>query len=180
MQVWVVSSVGRAADFLSVGREFESLTTHQLDTHIAGSLAQLVEQRTLNPLVAGSTPSQPTIWMLSSVWLEHLPYKQRVIGSSPIASTIHHRPIPQFFKIDKRRDDLSFCLLFSVFCYHIFTSKVCVEIELNLFFNFIYVFAFLSAFIKTVAEIFRFITAKFAEIICTFTKILNGHIFTTI
>ncbi len=51
--------------------------------------------------------------MLSSVWLEHLPYKQRVIGSSPIASTIHHRPIPQFFKIDKRRDDLSFCLLFS-------------------------------------------------------------------
>ena len=54
----------------------------------AGLLAQLVEQRTLNPLVAGSTPSQPTTWMLSSVWLEHLPYKQRVIGSSPIASTI--------------------------------------------------------------------------------------------
>ena len=65
----------------------------------AGLLAQLVEQRTLNPLVAGSTPSQPTTWMLSSVWLEHLPYKQRVIGSSPIASTIHHRPIPQFFKM---------------------------------------------------------------------------------
>ena len=56
---------------------------------LSGSLAQLVEQRTLNPLVAGSNPSRPTmLWMLSSVWLEHLPYKQRVIGSSPIASTI--------------------------------------------------------------------------------------------
>ena len=54
---------------------------------LAGSLAQLVEQRTLNPLVAGSIPSRPTTWTLSSVWLEHLPYKQRVDGSSPLAST---------------------------------------------------------------------------------------------
>ncbi len=53
----------------------------------SGSLAQLVEQRTLNPLVAGSIPSRPTTWTLSSVWLEHLPYKQRVDGSSPLAST---------------------------------------------------------------------------------------------
>ena len=74
---------------------------------LSGSLAQLVEQRTLNPLVAGSNPSRPTmLWMLSSVWLEHLPYKQRVIGSSPIASTIF------FFEEPQGSYFLSFCCIY--------------------------------------------------------------------
>ena len=43
------------------------------------------------------SPHDPPRWMLSSVWLEHLPYKQRVIGSSPIASTIPIEPKGSFF-----------------------------------------------------------------------------------
>src|SRR5574344_2333920 len=35
--------------------------------------------------------------MFSSVWLEHLPYKQRVIGSSPITSTIDRKSINWMF-----------------------------------------------------------------------------------
>ena len=76
--MWVVSSVGRAADFQSVGRRFESFTTHHFyfEEFPNGSLAQSVEQRTFNPLVEGSNPSRPTIyftghyltgWVVSSV-----------------------------------------------------------------------------------------------------------------
>ena len=54
-----------------------------------GSLAQLVEQRTFNPLVEGSNPSQPTrvnIGRLAQLG-EHLPYKEGVISSILIATT---------------------------------------------------------------------------------------------
>ena len=50
-----------------MGRGFDPLTTHQTvpeqagDSSCGGLLAQLGEQRTLNPWVAGSIPSQPTI-----------------------------------------------------------------------------------------------------------------------
>ena len=48
------SSVGRATDCGSVGRGFETLRPPHLIEY--GSLAQLVEQGTLNPKVQGSNP----------------------------------------------------------------------------------------------------------------------------
>ena len=65
-----VAQLDRASDFESVGRVFESLRArfflfafppHDTSTSRAsfvsfGSLAQLVEQRTLNPLALGSSP----------------------------------------------------------------------------------------------------------------------------
>ena len=53
---------------------------------LRGSLAQSVEQRTFNPLVESSNLSQPTTGCLAQLG-EHLPYKERVIGSIPIATT---------------------------------------------------------------------------------------------
>ena len=56
-----------------------------------GAIAQLVEQRTENPCVTGSIPVGTTyiifFWSLSSVGSERLPYKQRVGGSNPSATT---------------------------------------------------------------------------------------------
>ena len=54
------SSVGRAPDRGSGGRGFEPLYPPHF---VCGSLAQLVEQGTLNPKVEGSTPSRPTIFL---------------------------------------------------------------------------------------------------------------------
>ena len=51
------SSVGRALDCDSSRRGFES---HQPPQFVFGPLAQLVEQRTLNPRVVGSIPTRPT------------------------------------------------------------------------------------------------------------------------
>ena len=56
------------------------------ETNYGGSLAQSVEQRTFNPLVESSNLSQPTTGCLAQLG-EHLPYKERVIGSIPIATT---------------------------------------------------------------------------------------------
>ncbi len=53
-----------------------------------GAIAQLVEQRTENPCVPGSIPGGTTSkWSYSSVGSEHLPYKQRVLGSNPSETT---------------------------------------------------------------------------------------------
>ena len=61
------------------------------ETNYGGSLAQSVEQRTFNPLVESSNLSQPTTGCLAQLG-EHLPYKERVIGSIPIATTISSFP----------------------------------------------------------------------------------------
>lgn len=58
------------------------------ETNYGGSLAQSVEQRTFNPLVESSNLSQPTTGCLAQLG-EHLPYKERVIGSIPIATTTY-------------------------------------------------------------------------------------------
>ena len=53
-------------------------------------LAQSVEQGTENPRVGGSIPPLGTIFKDGRIAQlgEHLPYKQGVIGSSPIVTTI--------------------------------------------------------------------------------------------
>ena len=50
-----VAQLDRASDFESAGRRFESCRAR-----FCGPLAQLAEQRTLNPQVEGSSPSWPT------------------------------------------------------------------------------------------------------------------------
>ncbi len=56
-----------------------------------GSLAQLAEQRTLNPSVAGSSPARPTVlYTMSRVvssGVEHLTFNQGVAGSNPARPT---------------------------------------------------------------------------------------------
>ena len=53
-------------------------------------IAQSVEQGTENPRVGGSIPPLGTIFKNGRIAQlgEHLPYKQGVIGSSPIVTTI--------------------------------------------------------------------------------------------
>ena len=59
-----VAQLDRATDSGSVCREFESLQARQYTGKIhllfLGSLAQLVEQLTLNQRVVGSNPTRPT------------------------------------------------------------------------------------------------------------------------
>jgi hypothetical protein len=47
----------RASDFESAGRAFESPRAHGEPKKLHGAIAQLAEQRTLNPFVEGSIPS---------------------------------------------------------------------------------------------------------------------------
>lgn len=52
-----------------------------------GLVAQLAEQRTLTPQVAGSIPSRPTISLPSSSGRGHLILNQRIAGPNPAGST---------------------------------------------------------------------------------------------
>ena len=100
----------------------------RLDRHFKkGLVAQSVEQRTENPCVGGSIPSQATIkWRISSAGrasalqaegrrfepvilhhkkvllaqlVEHLTFNQRVRGSSPLQDTIfENRRVPEIMK----------------------------------------------------------------------------------
>ncbi len=64
-----------------------------------GPIAQLVEQRTHNPSVAGSSPAGPTVWSAGADvgWVkcgainsagECLLHRQEVTGSNPVSPTI--------------------------------------------------------------------------------------------
>ena len=63
---------------------------------IYGLIVQWLEQGTFNPLVGVRFPVGPPLTLVKFIislddqlsWLEHLPYKQGVIGSSPISSTM--------------------------------------------------------------------------------------------
>ncbi len=96
------------------GRHFYSASVHSVCYAQDASVAQSVEQRTENPRVVGSIPTGGTRCGCSSSGRappcqgggsefeprkplqrgslaqlgEHLPYKQRVTGSSPVTSTI--------------------------------------------------------------------------------------------
>ena len=54
----------------------------------SASVAQWVEQRTLNPIVAGPTPVRGTIRAGSSSGLERLSYKEEAEGSNPSLPTM--------------------------------------------------------------------------------------------
>ena len=61
---------------------------------IHGLIAQLAEQRTFNPKVVGSMPTQPTRYSclrckygILAQWSEQSPFKREVLGSSPRGST---------------------------------------------------------------------------------------------
>ncbi len=73
---------------------------------LSGSLAQLVEQRTLNPLVAGSNPSRPTIMdaQLSLVRASAL----QAEGHRFESYSIHHF----FFEEPQGSYFLSFCCIY--------------------------------------------------------------------
>ena len=77
--------------------EFESL----IFRHYA-QIAQSVEQGTENPRVSGSIPLLGTTKKYKIKYGriaqlgEHLPYKQGVTGSSPVATTIKYGGVAQF------------------------------------------------------------------------------------
>ena len=62
-------------------RGFNSLRLHH------ALIAQLVERRTFNPGVGGSSPSGRTIWMWLNL-VEHLAWDQGVGGSNPLIQTM--------------------------------------------------------------------------------------------
>ena len=61
------------------------------NTCLNASVAQWVEQRTLNPIVAGPTPVRGTIRAGSSSGLERLSYKEEAEGSNPSLPTMFTR-----------------------------------------------------------------------------------------
>ena len=55
---WDLSSAGRASALQAEGHRFKSCRSHLFFVNIKyGGIAQLVEQRTENPCVAGSIPA---------------------------------------------------------------------------------------------------------------------------
>ena len=76
-------------------------------------IAQSVEQTAVNRQVTGSSPVQGAMRVQLS-WLEHLPYKQRVRGSSPCTRTINKIFIIYLF-INNRRCSAIIIILFGGF-----------------------------------------------------------------
>ena len=76
-------------------------------------IAQSVEQTAVNRQVTGSSPVQGAMRVQLS-WLEHLPYKQRVRGSSPCTRTINKIFIIYLF-INNRRYSAMIIILFGGF-----------------------------------------------------------------
>ena len=75
-------------------------------------LAQLVEQRTFNPFVVGSTPAHPTIIFKKPCCLTHQGFFLAAWNSDPLSSRAGQRPIlkrdavishPQWFERPPRR-----------------------------------------------------------------------------
>lgn len=62
-------------------RGFNSLRLHH------ALIAQLVERRTFNPGVGGSSPSERTIWTWLSL-VERLAWDQEAGGSNPLVQTM--------------------------------------------------------------------------------------------
>ena len=88
--IWITSLIVKCFvfyfDFFC--RLGKKILTLQSQKRKRDSVAQLVEQMTLNHWVEGSSPSGVTeIGAFSSAGLEHLPYKQRVGGSNPSTPT---------------------------------------------------------------------------------------------
>ena len=67
----------------------EKLSTISSISNVNDSVAQLVEHLPFKERVLGSSPSRITknVRALSSVGSEHLPYKQGVTGSNPVGPT---------------------------------------------------------------------------------------------
>ena len=57
-----VAQLDRASGYGPEGRGFESLQVRQIYINLVGGVAQLVEQRTENPCVAGPIPALATIF----------------------------------------------------------------------------------------------------------------------
>ena len=80
--IWNLSSAGRASALQAEGHRFEPYRFHILKEN--GEIAQLARAHGSYPWCRGfESPSRYLYGILAQLG-EHLPYKQRVIGSSPI------------------------------------------------------------------------------------------------
>ena len=64
-------------------------------SHHDGGLAQLGEHLPYKQRVGGSSPSSSTIKVLLAQLVEHLTFNQRVRGSSPLQDTIHNAGVAE-------------------------------------------------------------------------------------
>ena len=82
---WDLSSAGRASALQAEGHRFEPYRSHVTKEY--GEIAQLARAHGSYPWCRGfESPSRYLYGILAQLG-EHLPYKQRVTGSSPVGPT---------------------------------------------------------------------------------------------
>ena len=98
--IWNLSSAGRASALQAEGHRFEPYRFHILKEN--GEIAQLARAHGSYPWCRGfESPSRYLYGILAQLG-EHLPYKQRVTGSSPVTS-ISYAAVAHFSTIDEKR-----------------------------------------------------------------------------
>ena len=81
-RLWDLSSAGRASALQAEGHRFEPCRSHILIKY--GGIAQLARAHGSYPWCRWFKSSSRYLYGILAQLGEHLPYKQRVIGSSPI------------------------------------------------------------------------------------------------